>query len=144
MSQQFLFNQLKWSIDDLESWRPEHDEAMRCRDLEDRIRYALFLHARISAASEELAKPTVESDLFLVQFALLWLDFGSVLSHHAAIFETKGYPVDGVEKLRSIVNELSTDRDQLLKTEEKLGATLDGHAVPFSQAMHELRSRNCA
>lgn len=93
-----------------ELWKQEHEEAMGCMDLELMISTSLFIakkalrtigsvykKAETDERLRESTKPKVQ------ELLELWLWMAKDLRGWAGQFEKRGYKVEGVEKLQSLL-----------------------------------------
>jgi hypothetical protein len=143
----FLEKQLGLYRDQAETWREAHAEAMCCRDIEDAVRYGLFLSDSIlrqnSQWSEDIEDAAAEFSWEVAEkFANAyrsWLAQSETLLAAIRVFEARGFHVEGVEPLRERYREVSLLPLDLDRVQGTIGSLERGEGVPLEQAMNELR-----
>jgi hypothetical protein len=147
MSFDFLEKQLGQYHDQAEAWRDAHTEAMCCRDIEDAIRYGLFLIDAIqrqnSAWAEDIDRGLqVFSWEVAGQFANAyrsWHAQSETLLAAVRSFEARGLQVEGAGVLREKYREVSLLPFDMQRVRESIESLDRGEGTPLEQAIDELR-----
>jgi hypothetical protein len=133
-----------------ESWKPEHDEAMACRNLEDVIRLGISIFRGVQRVdqewSEEVRSGAKSFNKDEAKEVADWYEWWyrpcpKVLGDIAG-FEQRGYTVDGATEFRECCRATQLkklDVDAVLRSVDQLNS---GKGRRLSEAMDELRGRN--
>ena len=144
---EFLNQQLGLYREQAEGWKPGHVEAMRCRDIEDAIRYGLFLletiqrqNARWAEDVESKAVPfTWETAHQFADAYQWWLAESTTLLAAVEAFEARGFGVDGAGSFREKIREVSLLPLDIEKVRRSIESLDRGEGIPLKQAIDELR-----
>jgi hypothetical protein len=144
---EFLNQQLGLYHEQAEGWQPEHIEAMRCRDIEDSIRYGLFILETIQRQNarwaEDVERGTVpftwETADHFAQTYHWWLAESTTLSAAIQAFQARGFGVDGAAAFREKLREVSLLPLDIAKVQRSVESLERGEGIPLKQAMDELR-----
>jgi hypothetical protein len=147
MSFDFLEKQLGLYQDQADAWSDAHAEAMCCRDIEDAIRYGLFLIDAIQRQNAGWAEDIdrglqVFSWEVAKQFANAyrsWHAQSETLLAAVRSFEARGFQVEGAVMLREKYREVSLLPFDLQRVRESIESLDRGEGTPLEQAMDELR-----
>ena len=130
-----------------EAWKPAHDDAMACRDLEEAVDNALGFYRLIHKANKRWAK-AIDSGAasfswsIAEQFAAAyrwWLDGAALLESAIAESERQGFEVEGAQEFRDAIREVSLLPLDGNRVKSSIVALKNGKGVPFEQAMDELQ-----
>jgi hypothetical protein len=143
----FLEKQLGLYRDQAETWPASHVEAMRCRDIEDAIRYGLFLLEAIqrhnAAWSDDIQRGATDFSWEVArQFARSyrwWHELSTTLLAAIGEFESQGFQVEGAGAFREKYRDVSLLPLDIEQTRKSIESLEQGEGVPLRQGIDELR-----
>ncbi len=150
IDRQLLRDQIELYAEQSESWKPDHDEAMACRNLEDLIRLGRAVFRGVqnidedwsamirSGATPLLAKDAEEvADWYRRWYAPCAKVLGDI-----ARFEGLGYTVEGADEFRDCCCQAELKNFDVQTVFSAVEQLNQGRARSLAEAMNELRSRS--
>lgn len=138
-----------YALDFDEKWRPEHQDAMNCRNVEDCVAFGLFLLERIRHANASWAERMQASpDRFAWETAE---EFGSYyrdwqqrsrkVLQCIARCERRGFQVEKADEFRHACQEVALLPLDVQEVREAVEALDQGRGIPFTSVANALRDR---
>ena len=130
-----------------EAWKPAHDAAMACRNLEEAIGNALGFYGLIHEANKRWAK-AIDSGAASFSWSIAeqfagayrwWRDGAVALENAVAESERQGFEVERAQEFRDAIREVSLLPLDVDRVKSSIVALKNGKGVPFEQAMDELQ-----
>ncbi|MEX2187320.1 MAG: hypothetical protein WD875_11015 [Pirellulales bacterium] len=90
---------------EVESWKKDHADAMRCFNLQDLISQGLWMAERLDARSDD-GRISVTLALDLCRLLKQWYKHSTSILAQAAILRGKDYEIDGYDELKSEVDRI--------------------------------------
>jgi len=133
--------------EDPEAWVPDHEDAMRCRRVEDTISFGLAILATIRRRAEcwtedvEAGKTQFswEAARECADMYRWWLERGTLALKLVEECEAKGYTVERAGEFREEIRDVSLMSLDTEHDRKSLESLQSGHGIPSKQAMDELR-----
>jgi hypothetical protein len=133
-----------------EQWKGDHEDAMKCRDLEEFISIGLGLFnsmkERAYAVQDAIARGSLGYDPDISQAFIdgykQWMRPCATVERAIRAFESRGYQVDKADEFRGAVEEITLhdfDIDAMIKAKRDIR---EGRGKPLAEAISELQ-RDC-
>lgn len=134
--------------DHAEAWKPAHVEAMRCRDVEQAVRFGLFIlddiqrqNARwaedVRAGAEPFSWDMAER--FAAGYRW-WLERSRLLLDAISDCQRAGFEVEGAPRLREKHQEISLLPLDISQVQRSIESLEQGRGISHTEAMYALRN----
>ena len=124
--------------EDSESWKPDYNDAMSVRNLEDHISVGLSIWERLKNPSCKTA--TLDSADLTCEMTDWWREVSEMTVAAVEHFEDKGYTVDGAEQFRESVAEASLMQHAVETWRERIKDIKGGKGIPIEVALDALQN----
>ena len=143
MANTFLCKQLEFYADSTigdEQWKADHDLAMFCFEVEDKISFGLTTLDRIFARINRIKTQTVDDTLRANATLWNWYLATENLLVAANPCVEGGHTLDGLDNLRARYDSVSSMLAQMGDVVESLSEIKQGKFLPLKEAMNVLRA----
>lgn len=143
MANTFLHKQLEFYGDSTigtEQWKADHEKALYCYELEDKVSLGIAILDRICARVRKLPSQTVDDTLRIHHSLWQWYLATENLFEAANPLVGDGYSLDGLDDLRTKYESVSAMLSQMAPVVESMAEIKNGEYRPLSEAMNVLRS----
>lgn len=125
--------------DDLneESWKKDHRDAMKVRDLEHGVRLALNLYRDLKESTEE-GFYDIEFGRDVCRMYLVWYRVSEIFL--TVFVRFPGYEVEGEQALRDAIKEFAEIKETIIQRKTQYESLCAGNGVPASEAIDAIRS----
>lgn len=123
-----------------ETWKPNHLDAMECRDIEDAIAWAAEIYDRLNRGLRESKEVSPDFAICFIDAIRGWSETAQkILKAARRLREADGFEVDGEDTLKSIYKSFSVDYAPYLNRLES-SATLfaGGNTKPLREVINDI------
>ena len=134
--------------DHAEGWKPAHAEGMRCGDVEQAVRFGLFiiddLQQQNSRWAEDVRRRAESFSWDMAErFAAgyqWWLERGRLVLDTISQCERAGFDVEGAARFREKYREISLLPLDIAQVRRSIESLEQGRGISHTQAMYALRN----